>query len=55
MTKKNTKKDDWSYFDDCVVCNFMEKAEKEKRELSMPELKDAFRKVNMKQRKQNEN
>lgn len=41
----------WKYFDDCLVCKAMEKADKRGRSLSGKELTDAFRKANEKQEK----
>lgn len=41
--KPNKKQAGWKYFDDCLICKAMEKAEKQGRDLSETELKDAFR------------
>lgn len=56
--KKNSKKftsgaslAGWEYFDDCLICQAMEKAEKRGRDLSGTELKDAFRLANEHQQK----
>lgn len=57
-TKSKKKKSDtgassagWKYFDDCLVCQAMEKADKRGRGLSGKELTEAFRKANEKQEK----
>lgn len=50
-TKLSKKSSDWKYFDDCLICQAMEKAEKRGRDLSGIELKDAFRLANEHQQK----
>lgn len=41
----------WKYFDDCLICQAMEKADKRGRSLSEKELTEAFNKANEKQEK----
>lgn len=51
-TKSRDKKSGkWKYFDDCLICKAMERADKRGRSLSGKELMDAFRKANEKQEK----
>lgn len=50
-TKSNKKSNAWEYFDDCLVCQAMEKAEKRGKDLSGTELKDVFRLANEHQQK----
>lgn len=48
-TSTNTdKSDDWSYFDDCPVCQAMKKADREHRNLTYTELTEAFDEANKK-------
>ena len=42
----------WKYFDDCLICQAMEKADKRGRSLSEEELKEAFKRANAVQKKQ---
>lgn len=49
MTKRKSKakKDsDWEYFDNCLICQEMKKADKEGRSLGSEELQEVFRKAN---------
>lgn len=49
MKNKSKKiKNDWEYFDDCLVCQEMEKAKKEGRSLGQEELETAFARQNLK-------
>lgn len=48
--KKQREKDEWEYFDDCLICQAMEKAEKEGRSLGQEELETVFAKQNLKNR-----
>ena len=41
----------WKYFDDCLICQAMEKADKQGRSLSGKELKEAFDDANKAQKK----
>lgn len=51
-TKEKSKKSNaWKYFDDCLICQAMEKADKQGRNLSGKELRDAFRMANEHQQK----
>lgn len=50
-TKSSKKSNAWKYFDDCLICQAMEKADKRGRNLSEKELTEAFRKANEKQAK----
>ena len=42
------KKDNFEYFDDCLICHVMEKADKKGVDLSVTELKEVFEKQNKK-------
>ena len=44
----------WEYFDDCLICQAMEKADKRGGNLSGRELKEAFKRANEVQKKQGE-
>ena len=48
--KKSSKfrSSDWEFFDDCGICQAMKTAEKHDRNLSLEELKCAFKKQNNK-------
>lgn len=50
-TKLSKKSNVWKYFDDCLICKAMEKADKQGRSLSGKELTEAFHKANEKQEK----
>lgn len=53
---KNKKaKNAWEYFDDCLVCQVMEKAENEGRSLGQEELETAFAKQNLKNKLEQKN
>ena len=41
MSKKNKNND--QYFDDCPICQATKKAEEQNRDLSLEELKEAFK------------
>ena len=41
----------WKYFDDCLICQAMQKADKQARSLSGQELKKAFDSANKAQKK----
>lgn len=43
---RQTKKTDWEYFDNCLICQEMKKADGEGRSLRAEELTDVFRKAN---------
>ena len=47
---KKQKQDDF-FFDDCLICQTMQKADTENRSLSVSELKDVFQKANDEQTK----
>ena len=51
VKNKKENKTDWKYFDDCLICKAMEKADKRGRNLSMEELKSAFKEQNKKNNK----
>ena len=46
-TKVKNKSDDWEYFDDCLICQAMEKAEKTGKSLGQEELETVFAKQNL--------
>lgn len=46
--KKDRKKDDWEYFDNCLICQAMEKAEEAGKSLGAKELETVFAKQNLK-------
>ena len=41
----------WKYFDDCLICQAMEKADKQDRNLSERELTDVFKLANEHQKR----
>lgn len=45
---KKLKNDNWEYFDDCLVCQAMEEADKKGKSLGKEELEVAFAKQNLK-------
>lgn len=46
--KPKSRSSKWEYFEDCGICQAMKNAEKHDRDLSMEELKYAFKKQNSK-------
>jgi len=47
--KKKLKKDEFEeeeFFDDCPICRLMKAAQEQGRELTLEELKEAFKKAN---------
>ncbi|MBI3103590.1 hypothetical protein HYZ05_01490 [Candidatus Daviesbacteria bacterium] len=49
MQYKNKKvKNDWEYFDDCMVCQYMKKVEEGGKNTDLKELEIAFAQQNLK-------
>lgn len=48
--KRQQSKDDWEYFDDCLICQAMKVADEEGRGLTKEELETVFAKQNLKNR-----
>ena len=49
--KRGKKSDSWKYFDDCLICQAMGKADKQGRNLSERELTNAFKLANEHQKR----
>lgn len=47
MKTKKKENSDWEYFDDCLICQEMKKADQEDRSLSLEELETVFAKQNL--------
>lgn len=46
--KNKKSKNDWEYFDDCLICEVMKKADKQGKNLGQEELEVVFAKQNLK-------
>lgn len=46
--KKVKNDNDWAYFDDCLICQAMEEADKKGKSLGQEELETVFAKQNLK-------
>lgn len=45
---KKQSKDEWEYFDDCLICQAMKVADEDGRDLNKEELEAVFAKQNLK-------